>query len=160
MRDAKRLISPIAVHLPLHATEHTVEVNLIGFFGAETIRVFEPDLYDALFRKRDLVLQSLCFEATGGKTRPEGRRTAHGNRARRDSRPVPRRVEGALSDAAMGVREDDLWKRSAEELACAKADLHLEVLSTLLPSFRPSVERAWRASGSCYAAPKIAGPGD
>lgn len=61
MRDAKRLISSISVHLPLHATGHTFEVNLIDFFGVEAIRVFEPDLYDALFRERDLVLQSHRF---------------------------------------------------------------------------------------------------
>lgn len=61
MRDAKRLISSIAVHLPLHANGHTFEVNLIDFFGVETIRVFEPDLYDTLFQERDLVLQSRRF---------------------------------------------------------------------------------------------------
>jgi predicted KAP-like P-loop ATPase len=72
IRDAKRLISSIAVHLPLHATGDTFEVNLIDFFGVETIRVFEPDLYDALFRERDLVLQSRRFR--GDKREEQDRR--------------------------------------------------------------------------------------
>ncbi|SHJ70739.1 KAP family P-loop NTPase fold protein [Paraburkholderia terricola] len=57
MRDARRLISSIAVHLPLHADGDVFEVNIVDFFLLETLRVFEPDLHETLFRQRELVLQ-------------------------------------------------------------------------------------------------------
>lgn len=57
LRDARRLISSIAVHLPLHVTGDVFEVNIVDFFLLETLRVFEPELHQALFRERMLVLQ-------------------------------------------------------------------------------------------------------
>ncbi|MGE7990322.1 KAP family P-loop NTPase fold protein [Pseudomonas sp. NPDC089554] len=69
MRDARRLISSIAVHLPLHATGDLLEVNLIDFFVLETVRVFEPDLHMAIFRERSLVLQERRF--SGDRRDPE-----------------------------------------------------------------------------------------
>src|SRR5471032_2815021 len=41
------------------------EVNIIDFFLLETLRVFEPDLHEVLFRERDLVLQERRFERDG-----------------------------------------------------------------------------------------------
>ncbi|WP_224043894.1 KAP family P-loop NTPase fold protein [Paraburkholderia unamae] len=67
MRDARRLISSIAVHLPLHAAGDVFEVNIVDFLLLETLRVFEPDLHEALFREKGLVLQ-------------EGRFLGHGRR--------------------------------------------------------------------------------
>ncbi|SEK15490.1 KAP family P-loop domain-containing protein, partial [Paraburkholderia tropica] len=58
MRDSRRLISSIAVHLPLHINEDVFEVNIVDFLLLETLRVFESDLYNALFREKDLVLQA------------------------------------------------------------------------------------------------------
>jgi len=57
LRDARRLISSLAIHLPLHQGASAFEVNIIDFFGLETLRVFEPDFHGAIFRERDLVLQ-------------------------------------------------------------------------------------------------------
>lgn len=57
MRDAQRLLSSIAVHLPLHHTAGVLEVNIVDFLVLETLRVFETDLHDALFHERALVLQ-------------------------------------------------------------------------------------------------------
>ncbi|GBR55364.1 KAP family P-loop domain-containing protein [Neokomagataea thailandica NBRC 106555] len=57
IRDARRLISSIAVHIPLHAAGKVFEVNIIDFLILETLRVFEPDLHSALFRNRILLLQ-------------------------------------------------------------------------------------------------------
>jgi predicted KAP-like P-loop ATPase len=57
LRDARRLISSIAVHLPLHAAGAVFEVNIVDFLLLEALRVFEPDLHAALFRERELVLQ-------------------------------------------------------------------------------------------------------
>ncbi|MCW3551308.1 KAP family NTPase, partial [Burkholderia cenocepacia] len=61
MRDARRLISSIAVHLPLHAADDVFEVNIVDFLLLEALRVFEPDLHEALFRERELVLQEGRF---------------------------------------------------------------------------------------------------
>lgn len=57
MRDARRLISSIAVHIPLHTAGDVFEVNVIDFLLLEALRVFEPNLHEALFRERELVLQ-------------------------------------------------------------------------------------------------------
>lgn len=65
MRDARRLISSIAVHMPLHASGEVFEVNIIDFLQLETLRVFEPDLHAALFRERTLVLQEGRFRGDG-----------------------------------------------------------------------------------------------
>lgn len=69
LRDASRLISSIAVHLPLHVVGNTFEVNIIDFFALETLRVFEPNLHEALFGKRDLLLQSSRFRGDGRSDR-------------------------------------------------------------------------------------------
>lgn len=58
VRDARRLISSIAVHLPLHVAGDVFEVNIVDFLLLETLRVFEPDLREALFREKELVLQA------------------------------------------------------------------------------------------------------
>ncbi|MDH0701076.1 P-loop NTPase fold protein [Ectopseudomonas toyotomiensis] len=57
LRDARRLISSIAVHMPLHVSGTVFEVNIIDFLALEALRVFEPNLHEALFRERTLVLQ-------------------------------------------------------------------------------------------------------
>ena len=61
MRDARRLISSIALHMPLHKDGDVFEVNIVDFLLLETLRVFEPGLHEALFRKRELVLQEGRF---------------------------------------------------------------------------------------------------
>ncbi|WP_194761185.1 KAP family P-loop NTPase fold protein [Pantoea ananatis] len=65
MRDARRLISSIDVHMPLHVVGDVFEVNIVDFLLLETLRVFEPDLHDALFRERGLVLQEGRFFRDG-----------------------------------------------------------------------------------------------
>lgn len=57
VRDARRLISSISIHLPLHVAGDVFEVNIVDFILLEALRVFEPDLHEALFRERKLVLQ-------------------------------------------------------------------------------------------------------
>lgn len=65
LRDARRLISSIAVHLPLHGASDVFEVNIVDFILLETLRVFEPDLHQALFRERRLLLQRASFRDGG-----------------------------------------------------------------------------------------------
>lgn len=57
MRDARRLLSSIAVHIPLHAAGKVFEVNIVDFLILETLRVFEPDLHSALFQNQTLLIQ-------------------------------------------------------------------------------------------------------
>jgi hypothetical protein len=68
LRDARRLISSIAVHVPLHRTDNVFEVNIVDFLILEALRVFEPDLHAALFKEKGLLLQELRF---GGAARRE-----------------------------------------------------------------------------------------
>ncbi|WP_230522577.1 KAP family P-loop NTPase fold protein [Janthinobacterium sp. EB271-G4-7A] len=71
VRDARRLISSIAVHLPLHVAGDVFEVNIVDFLLLETLRVFEPDLHDALFRERELVLQAQRMPGNGRRDRED-----------------------------------------------------------------------------------------
>lgn len=57
LRDARRLISSIAAHIPLHVDGDIFEVNLVDFLILETLRVFEPNLHAEIFSERDFLLQ-------------------------------------------------------------------------------------------------------
>ncbi|MGN8088094.1 KAP family P-loop NTPase fold protein [Ralstonia sp. 22086] len=61
LRDARRLLSSVSIHMPLHSADGVFEVNIIDFLVLEALRVFEPDLHAALFRERELVLQEFRF---------------------------------------------------------------------------------------------------
>src|SRR5690606_11348975 len=61
LRDARRLISSIEVHLPLHVADYVFEVNVVDFIVLEALRVFEPNLHHALFGERELLLQERRF---------------------------------------------------------------------------------------------------
>lgn len=82
MRDTRRLISSIAVHMPLHVSGDIFEVNIVDFLVLEALRVFESDLHEALFRERALVLQEERFQ-------DDGRRDAEKNAAERLLEAVP-----------------------------------------------------------------------
>lgn len=82
LRDARRLLSSIAVHLPLHATCDALEVNIVDFLLLEAIRVFEPGLHEALLLEKDLVLQKR-------RTRGDNRDGEHQAEARRLLDKVP-----------------------------------------------------------------------
>lgn len=96
MRDAHRLVSSVAVHLPLHASGDLLEVNIVDFLVLETLRVFEPDLHEAIFQEKSLLLQ-------------DGRYRGDGNR------PL---AEAAMQDLLNRVPEDrrDLAKETIELL--------------------------------------------
>ncbi|MDP5764880.1 KAP family P-loop NTPase fold protein [Pseudomonas aeruginosa] len=82
MRDARRLISSIAIHVPLHASGDVFEVNIVDFLVLETLRVFESELHEALFRERTLLLQE-------GRFRGDGKREAEKEAAERFLEVVP-----------------------------------------------------------------------
>ncbi|MDI3390985.1 P-loop NTPase fold protein [Pseudomonas sp. V98_8] len=84
MRDAHRLVSSIALHLPLHASGDLLEVNIVDFLVLETLRVFEPYLHEALFQEKSLLLQD-------GRYRGDGKR------------PI---AEAAMKDLLISVQED------------------------------------------------------
>lgn len=62
LRDARRLLTSVAVHLPLHLSNNVFEVNIVDFLVLEAVRVFEPDLHEALHLEQDLVLQRGRFQ--------------------------------------------------------------------------------------------------
>ncbi|MEE5137994.1 P-loop NTPase fold protein [Pseudomonas alliivorans] len=63
LRDAKRLLTSVTVHLPLHVSNDVFEVNIVDFLVLEAVRVFEPDLHEILIVERDLVLQKGRFQS-------------------------------------------------------------------------------------------------
>ncbi|WP_324622612.1 KAP family P-loop NTPase fold protein [Delftia lacustris] len=67
IRDAKRLISSIAIHTPLHLDGDVFEVNIVDFLLLEALRVFEPNLYQSLFKNKELLLQTNRFQGDGYK---------------------------------------------------------------------------------------------
>lgn len=64
LRDARRMISSIAVHLPLHVDADVFEVNIVDFILLESLRVFEPAVHAALFSEKRLLLQERRFGIT------------------------------------------------------------------------------------------------
>lgn len=124
LRDARRLLSSIAVHTPLHATGDVFEVNLVDFLLLEAIRVFEPDLHVTLLLERDLVLQS-------GRFRGDNREDENKAAARRLLEKVPegRRVvaQEAITELfptlewafdGMGYGDDFRQRWIAEKRVC------------------------------------------
>jgi predicted KAP-like P-loop ATPase len=62
LRDARRYVASVAIHLPLHTGRQVMEINVVDFLLIEALRVFEPDLHSAIFRNRDLFLQTGRFQ--------------------------------------------------------------------------------------------------
>jgi predicted KAP-like P-loop ATPase len=58
LRDVRRLLTSISIHLPLHQGANAFEVNIIDLLALEALRVFEPELHAAISERRDLFLQS------------------------------------------------------------------------------------------------------
>ncbi|MGK9283149.1 KAP family P-loop NTPase fold protein [Sinorhizobium meliloti] len=57
LRDARRYLSSVSIHIPLHVGKKVLEVNIIDFLTLEALRVFEPQFHGALFGEQDLLLQ-------------------------------------------------------------------------------------------------------
>ncbi|MDR6632586.1 hypothetical protein J2X72_001370 [Phyllobacterium sp. 1468] len=84
LRDARRYLSSVSIHMPLHIGKNVMEVNVIDFLCLEVLRVFESSLHTTLFAERDLLLQAGRFN---------GDRENESHRAR-----MVRLIEGALED--------------------------------------------------------------
>lgn len=61
LRDSRRLLSSIAIHVEMHKGAHAFEVNIIDFVALEALRVFEPDFHRALAARKDLLTQASRF---------------------------------------------------------------------------------------------------
>lgn len=95
LRDTRRLLSSVAVHMPMHAADDVFEVNIVDFLLLEAIRVFEPDLHETLLLEKALVLQK-------GRYRGDNREDEHKAAATRLLEKVPagRRhiVQGVITE--------------------------------------------------------------
>lgn len=65
LRDARRMLSSVAIHLPLHKGEGAFEVNVVDFVALEALRVFEPGLHTTIANNKALFLQSSRFSQDG-----------------------------------------------------------------------------------------------
>lgn len=61
LRDARRYISSVSIHMPLHRGKNILEVNVIDFLCLEVLRVFEPAIHAIFFAERELLLQEGRF---------------------------------------------------------------------------------------------------
>lgn len=75
LRDSRRFLSSVVIHLPLHVGGAAFEVNIVDFLCLEALRVFEPDFHAALFGERDLLLQR--NRISGDRRDDEHRARAH-----------------------------------------------------------------------------------
>jgi predicted KAP-like P-loop ATPase len=57
LRDVYRYATTVEFHIGMFRTTGTMEVNQIDLLGLEALRVFEPDVYDALPEHRHLLLE-------------------------------------------------------------------------------------------------------
>ncbi len=55
LRDAKRYVGSVSVHLNLHRGSRVFETNLIDLLALESLRVFEPGLFDQIAHSKHLL---------------------------------------------------------------------------------------------------------
>jgi predicted KAP-like P-loop ATPase len=65
LRDVRRLLTSIEIHLPLYHGLHVFEANIIDVIALETLRVFEPEFHAQLAANERLLLQSQRFSGDG-----------------------------------------------------------------------------------------------
>lgn len=58
LRDVRRLLTSIEIHLPFHNGPRVFEANIIDFIALEALRVFEPTLHSQIASNESLLLQS------------------------------------------------------------------------------------------------------
>jgi hypothetical protein len=61
LRDSRRLLTSIAIHVEMHKGQHAFEVNIIDFIGLEALRVFEPEFHAAIGARASLMTQANRF---------------------------------------------------------------------------------------------------
>ena len=69
LRDTRRLLSSIAIYMPLHQGPKAFEVNIIDMLGLEALRVFEPAVHAAICEQKSLMLQTSRFVSDGADDR-------------------------------------------------------------------------------------------
>lgn len=65
LRDVRRLLTSVDIHMPLHQGRRVFEVNIIDFIALEALRVFEPSFHAQLAANESLLLQSRRFSQDG-----------------------------------------------------------------------------------------------
>lgn len=86
LRDMRRLLSSVAIHVPLHQGSKAFEANIIDLLALETLRVFEPEIHKVISRGKALLLSADSYprdarevaqktiQGTGESAAPEHRR--------------------------------------------------------------------------------------
>lgn len=67
LRDVRRLMASIEIHLPLYEGRRVFEANIIDFIALEALRVFEPQFHAALAQNEALLLQTRRFRQDGAE---------------------------------------------------------------------------------------------
>lgn len=56
LRDINRFLSVVDIYLNLHRGQRFLEINCVDFIAIEALRVFEPDVFTAISRAKELLI--------------------------------------------------------------------------------------------------------
>lgn len=80
LRDVRRFLNTLSFHVALHRATGTLEVNPIDLVALEVLRVFEPDVFQAMASSREALtgddFASVLAVTVSGRDRPSARKTA------------------------------------------------------------------------------------
>ncbi|WP_162148410.1 P-loop NTPase fold protein [Asticcacaulis sp. YBE204] len=69
LRDVHRYTAAAAVQAKLHEGSHTFEVNVVDLMALETLRLFEPEVFEAIARNKDLLTKTHHAQVNGDAER-------------------------------------------------------------------------------------------
>jgi predicted KAP-like P-loop ATPase len=160
LRDVNRYLSTLAFHVSVFSKGKVFEVNPIDLIALETLRVFEPDVYQALARNKDLLTNSLRSWSSSKESKERAAKEllaiiAHAPEERRESaREVITqlfpRAAAILGGMSYGSEWDETWFRELRvcapdafdryfNLTIPAGDLSQSVIDDILEA---SVDRA------------------
>lgn len=67
LRQVKRFLSTLSVHVSLLQGEESFEVNPVNLIALEVLRVFEPDVYRALSQSKEVLIRNRDYPVIGNQ---------------------------------------------------------------------------------------------
>lgn len=128
LRDSRRLLTSIAIHVEMHKGAQAFEVNIVDFLGLETLRVFEPEFHAAIGTRASLMTQTRRFSGDQRHDEHKAEITALLDKVDPVRRPACERllqdlfpsIEWAIGGAHYDIREWDPEWRKAKRVCSAR----------------------------------------
>lgn len=135
LRDSRRLLSSIAIHVEMHKGAHAFEVNIIDFVALEALRVFEPEFHRGLVSHKTLLTQTHRFSGDHRRDRDKADvQSLLGlvNEARRSAcewllRELFPPIEWALGGSNFGADWQDRWTNEKRVCSTRNFDRYFEL---------------------------------